>query len=95
MSYKITTNDYKKILSFYNHPIPSNKIKLKNMAENLLSLNLCKCIKKISPLFINKNQAKAIGVCTKTIFNKRGFKRGTFKCKNSRSVSFTKTRKNI
>lgn len=87
---KITDNDYKKILEFYKISIPKSKRLLKKQAEKILAIKLCRCIKKVDI----KNEAKSIGICTKTIFNRKGLTRGKFKCKSKQTVSFSKTRKN-
>jgi len=87
---KITDNDYKKILEFYKITIPKSKRLLKNKAEKILAIKLCRCIKKVDI----ENEARSIGICTKTIFNRKGFTRGKFKCKSKQTVSIRKTRKN-
>lgn len=87
---KITDNDYKKILEFYKIQIPESKLSLKKKAKNILASKLCRCIKKVGI----KNEAKSIGICTKTILNRKGFTRGKFKCKGKQSISFNKTKKN-
>lgn len=87
---KITTKDYKNILSYYKKPIPSSRKVLKENAEKILAEKLCRCIKQVDPV----NEAKSIGICTKTIFNSRGFTRGTFTCKGKRKAEFRKTNKN-
>jgi L-amino acid N-acyltransferase YncA len=89
--YKLNNNDYKQILEYYNQPIPKSSKLLKKNAENLLSEKLCKCIKKIEP----KNESRSIGICTKSIFKKKGLTRGKFKCKGKSKVIFNKTKKNI
>jgi hypothetical protein len=81
---ELTTNDYKQILEYYKKPIPKSRRLLKNNAEQILAEKLCKCIKKIEP----KNEARSIGICTKTIFNRKGYTRGKFKCKGKRAVTF-------
>ena len=93
MNKELTNKDYINILKFYNINIPKSKRILKLKAEHIMSEKLCKCIKKLDPT----NEAKSIGICTKTIFNDRGFTRGSFRCKKPRSVKFRKniTRKNI
>jgi hypothetical protein len=91
MSLKLVKNDYKKILEYYNEPIPKTVTQMKKRANEILSLKLCRCIKKVSP----DNEPKAIGICTKTIFTRKNLTRGTFKCKKGRKVSYKKTRKNI
>lgn len=90
-SFKITKNDYIKILKYYNLNIPSKTEDIKKIAEKILSEKLCKCIKKVSPL----NEAKSIGICTKTIFNRKGLTRGNFKCTGKKNVFFEKTKRNI
>ena len=55
-----------------------------------MSEKLCRCIKKVDKV----NEARAIGICTKTIFNRKGYTRGKFKCKGKSTVKFNKTLKN-
>ena len=74
---ELTINDYKHILEFYKKPIPKSKRQLKIQAENMLANKLCRCIKKTDKV----NEARAIGICTKTIINNKGFSRGKFTCK--------------
>jgi len=91
---ELNNNDYKKILEFYNKPIPKSKRLLKIHAENLLATKLCRCIKKVD----KKYEARAIGICTKTIINNKGFTRGKFTCKKKQTINLKKntniTRKN-
>ena len=82
MSAELTNNDYESILSYYKIPIPKSKRILKKKAEDIMAQKLCKCIKKLDP----ENEAKSIGICTKTIFNRRGLTRGKFRCKKRQSV---------
>jgi hypothetical protein len=89
----LNQKDYTKILEFYKIPIPKSKRLLQQTAENLLSEKLCKCIKKVGNNIKPKNEALAIGICTKTIFNRKGLTRGKFKCKDKNFVSFNKTKK--
>jgi len=95
MSYNISKKDYIKILEYYNIPIPTNNKNLKEKAEAILANKLCGCIKKVGNSI--NNEPKSIGICTKTIFNKRNMKRGKFTCKKNKKprVKFTKTKKNI
>jgi hypothetical protein len=87
---ELTSNDYKQILEYYKKQIPKSRRLLKNNAEHILAEKLCKCIKKIEP----KNEARSIGICTKTIFNRKGYTRGKFTCKGKRAVTLKKTIKN-
>ena len=84
-------SDYIQILKYYNEPIPKSKRLVQEEAEKILSLKLCRCIKKIDSYA--KNEPKSIGICTKTIFNRKGLTRGKFKCKGKRYVNFNKTKK--
>ncbi len=88
MSVELTNNDYTDILHFYKMHIPRSSRLLKQQAEKIIANKLCKCIKKLDP----ENEAKSIGICTKTIINNKGYKRGTFKCKPRRTVKLSKRR---
>jgi hypothetical protein len=90
MSYKITNSDYSKILAYYGLEVPKKGTHLKEVAENILSKKLCSCIKKVGP-----PEPKAIGVCTKTVLNRKGLSRGKFKCKNGRKLELKKTAKKL
>jgi hypothetical protein len=89
MSFELTNQDYKDILNYYKLSIPKSKKMLKVQAEKIMSDKLCKCIKRLDP----QNEARSIGICTRTIFNNRGFKRGKFTCTNKRSVQIKKRAK--
>jgi hypothetical protein len=87
----ITDNDYKKILEYYEKPIPRSKRLLKLEAETILATKLCRCIKKVDV----KNESRSIGICTKSVINNKGYTRGKFKCKGKKYVTFRKkTQKN-
>jgi hypothetical protein len=87
---ELTNNDYKKILEYYKKPIPKSKRLLKNQAEKILANKLCRCIKKVD----KENEAKSIGICTKTIINNKGFTRGKFTCKKNQTISISKIKNN-
>jgi hypothetical protein len=90
---ELTTNDYKHILEFYNKPLPKSKRILKLQAEKILASKLCRCIKKVD----KGNESRAIGICTKTIINNKGYSRGKFTCKAKQTIKLTKknrTKKN-
>lgn len=86
----LTNDDYKQILTYYNKDIPHSTKLLKSEAESILAQKLCRCIKKIDP----ENEAKSIGICTKTIINSKGYTRGKIKCKGKASISIKKINKN-
>ena len=79
----LTQHDYKQILEYYKIYIPSNKKQMKHTAEKIIAEKLCKCIKKIDP----KNESRSIGICSKTVINRKGFVRGKFQCKKKRFVT--------
>jgi hypothetical protein len=89
MTMALNKKDYTKILKYYNLPIPKSTSNMKKQAEEVLALKLCRCIKKVSP----SNEAKAIGVCTRTIFERKKLMRGPFTCKRGRSVQVSRMRK--
>jgi len=88
---ELSNTDYKKILEYYKEDIPKSSRLLKMKAEKIIATKLCRCIKKVD----KQNEARAIGICTKTILNRKGFTRGNFKCKGKGSITLKKNKKNI
>jgi hypothetical protein len=86
---ELTINDYKHILEFYKKPLPKSKRLLKLEAEKLLASKLCRCIKKID----RDSESRAIGICTKTVINNKGYSRGKFTCKNKKTIKLSKKSK--
>jgi hypothetical protein len=86
----VTNNDYKKILDYYKIPNPKSTRLLKMKAEHILATKLCRCIKKVGIT----NKSRSIGICTKTVLNRKGYKRGAFNCKGNQTVKFNKITKN-
>lgn len=89
MSTELTNKDYINILKYYKMSIPKSRRLLKKQAENVLAEKLCRCIKKVDVQI--KNEPKSIGICTKTLFNNRGYSRGSFTCRKKRTVKFRRT----
>jgi hypothetical protein len=87
---ELTNKDYTFILEYYKKSIPKSKRLLKIEAEKILATKLCKCIKKINP----KNEAKSIGICTESVINRKGYRRGIFTCKKKPTVQIKKIKKN-
>ena len=88
----LTKKDYMKILNYYDLPIPKKNSLIKTKAENVLANKLCRCIKKVGSI---RDEKKGIGICTRSIFKKKGLIRGDFKCKKSiKKVRIQKTKKN-
>ncbi len=84
-------NDYIKILNYYDIPVlPTDSSKtIKSKAEKILAEKLCKCIKKVKSSDnetmgdSDTEESKAIGVCTDSIFRRKGLRHGKFTCKKS------------
>ena len=92
---ELSQTDYKQILDYYNISVPVNKKHMKQLAEKIIAEKLCKCIKKLDP----ENESRSIGICTKTVINRKGFIRGKFQCKKKKFVTLkrrnrVKTRRN-
>jgi hypothetical protein len=86
---ELNNNDYKTILEYYKKTIPKSKRILKIEAEKILATKLCKCIKKIDPT----NEAKSIGVCTKSVVNNKGYQRGKFTCRKKPTIQIKKIKR--
>ena len=89
----MTVEDYKDILKFYKLPIPGSNKLIKKNAEKIITQKLCSCIKKVSsPKKEPKiDETRAIGICTESIVNRKGYTRGNFKCKKpKRNVTLKK-----
>jgi hypothetical protein len=86
---ELNNNDYIQILEYYNKTIPKSKRLLKIEAEKILATKLCKCIKKVDA----ENESRAIGICTKSVINRKGYKRGKFTCKSKPSIQIKKMKK--
>ena len=91
MPTRLTNKDYISILKYYNKKISKSKILVKAQAEKIMAQKLCRCIKKVDPIY----EAKSIGICTKSIFNLKGLTRGQFQCKKKQSVKFGKKNKTL
>ena len=85
---RLTVTDYKKILTFYKLSIPKTYKKIKKKAEKIISKKFCSCIKKVQEKF--KKEGIAIGICTKSVVNGKGYKRGKFTCKKKRTIKLYK-----
>jgi hypothetical protein len=84
----LTDNDYRQILEYYKKPIPKSVRLLKMSAERILAQKLCRCIKKVD----KNDEARAIGICTKSVINRKGFTRGKFQCKKKETIVLKKNK---
>jgi len=86
---RLTTNDYINVLKYYKQDIPSRNLSIKSRAEEILAQKLCKCIKKVDKR-VGGNEKKAIAICSKGVFTRKGLSRGKFECKKKNRVTFKK-----
>jgi hypothetical protein len=84
----LSNKDYKKILKFYKLSIPKTRKKIKKKARKILTKKYCSCLKKVKKKL--KTNGREIGICTNSVINKKGIKRGKFTCKKKGSVDFYK-----
>jgi hypothetical protein len=92
----LTQSDYIKILKYYKMRIPNSAKTVKRDAEKMLATKLCRCIKKVGvgnePATIGEQRAigepVAIGICTRSVINRKGLRRGSFKCAKKRISLF-------
>ena len=85
---KLSISDYKKILKFYKLSVTKNKKKLEKKANKIIADKFCSCIKKVQQKF--REEGIAIGICTNSVINRKGYKRGNFKCKKRRTINLHK-----
>lgn len=85
---KLSISDYKKILKFYKLSIPKKSKNIRKKAEKIIANKFCSCIKKVQQKF--KKEGIAIGICTKSVINRKGYKRSTFRCKKRRTIKLQK-----
>jgi len=95
MSFNLNDKDYKTILEFYNNKIPTSSKDRREEAEKIISLKLCRCIKKVKKSQ-HKKEGESIGICKKSVLHKKNIDIYGFKCKKNRGlINFptSKTRK--
>ena len=79
---KLSKNDFMSILKYYKINSENlSPLQIKNKAESILATKLCRCIKKVDPTLKNKNEQKAIAICTNSILKKKHLKSFRFTCK--------------
>ncbi len=79
----LSKTDYKKVLQFYNKPIPRSTKDLKNNAEKILVDKLCRCIKKVKKSTGDKNENRSIGICKDSVLHKKKVGIHGFTCKKN------------
>ena len=82
---KLTLNDYKKILKYYNIPIKDNK-SAKEQAEKILASKLCRCIKRVKSIR-NTPETNAIAICRTSVFKRKNIDFNGFSCKKKQVLT--------
>ena len=85
---KLTHTDYIKILKYYKMRIPNSAKTVKRTAEQMLATKLCRCIKKVGAI----GEPGAIGVCTRSVINRKGLRLKSFKCAKKRISLFKRAK---
>jgi len=85
----LSNKDNLDILSYYNINVPkkngkTDRRKTRRLAKGILADKLCKCIKKLTVRNRGVNDGRIIGLCTKSVFERKGLERGRFTCKRGR-----------
>ena len=89
---QLTHNDYKKVLNYYNVPIPKTNKQTKIHAENILSNKLCKCIQKVKKSIKQRNKSltnkdllrNSVGICRKSVLHNKHVDAYQFLCDKTR-----------
>ena len=84
----ITLQDYIQILNFYKFKIPKSRKSIQEKASNILAIKLCRCLRKKN----SKKETLSVGICTNSIFSKKGLERKEFTCKKKPKLIFDKFR---
>jgi hypothetical protein len=89
----LTHADYIKILKYYKMRIPNSAKTVKRAAEQMVATKLCRCIKKVgSDLAASQSKANdkpaSIGICTRSVINRKGLRANSFKCTKKRISLF-------
>ena len=83
----LSNKDNLDILRYYNISAnKKNKGSTRKAAKKVLADKLCKCIKKLTVRNNGVNDGRVIGLCTKSIFERKGLERGLFTCDKERGT---------
>jgi hypothetical protein len=91
---QLTPADYKKVLTYYNQPIPRSTRQTKKKAEQLLTNKLCKCIQKVKKSFRARNKtmknkellSSSVGVCRDSVLHRKNIDVYQFKCDKTQKL---------
>lgn len=85
----LSNQDNMNVLTYYNIHVPkkknkTDKKKTRKLVKRILADKFCKCIKKLTVRNNGVNEGRTIGLCTKSVFERKGLQRGRFTCKKGR-----------
>ena len=91
---QLTPSDYKKVLTYYNQPIPRSHRQTKKKAEQLLTNKLCKCIQKVKRSFRSRNKTmknkellrSSVGVCRDSVLHRKNIDVYRFNCDKTKKL---------
>lgn len=85
---KLTNNDYRVILNYYNIPITKStpNTKIKDLAEDILATKLCKCIKSVQKSTKDNTESRSIALCKDSVIKKKKLHIYNFSCKNNKGL---------
>ena len=86
MEQLLTHEDYKKILDYYDIPMPNTRSKLKSAAESVLAKKLCRCIKKVQKSRKDKSERIPTGICRDSVIHKKKLDIYQFQCDKQPSL---------
>lgn len=86
----LTIDDYKTVLKYYEKNIPTDKNKLKRIAEDIIAEKLCNCVNKINRTYTE--EPKSIGICKNSVLKKKNLSIYKFKCAKKKAYLIGKTR---
>lgn len=82
----LSNKDNLDILRYYNISANKKKGSTRKAAKKVLADKLCKCIKKLTVRNNGVNDGRTIGLCTKSVFERKGLERGLFTCDKERGT---------
>ena len=86
MEQLLTHEDYKKILDYYDIPMPNTRSKLKSAAESVLAKKLCRCIKKVQKARKDKSERIPTGICRDSVVHRKKLDIYQFQCDKQPSL---------
>jgi hypothetical protein len=93
---KLTHKNYKTILRFYKKGTKNKTRKqIKKEAHKILSKKLCSCIKNVKKALKASSESQPIAICTTSVINRKGIRRGKFSCNKTKKTTRQTTRQTI